>query len=36
MFSLIKYVGLPNIIMEKEIVTELLQNNFNAKTFPEK
>ena len=32
-FSLIKYVGLPNIIMEKEIVTELLQNNFNAKNL---
>ena len=31
MFSLIKYVGLPNIIMEREIVTELLQNNCNAK-----
>ena len=31
MFSLIKYVGLPNIIMGVEIVTELLQDNFNAK-----
>ena len=31
LFSLIKYVGLPNIIMDMEIVTELLQNNFNAK-----
>ena len=31
MFSLIKYVGLPNIIMEREIVTELLQGNFNSK-----
>ena len=31
MFSLIKYVGLPNIIMGVEIVTELLQSNFNAK-----
>jgi len=30
MFSLIKYVGLPNIIMKGEIVTELLQNKFNA------
>ena len=30
-FSLIKYIGLPNIIMEKEIVTELIQNNFNSK-----
>ena len=29
-FSLIKYIGLPNIIMEKEIVTELIQNNFNS------
>ena len=31
MFSLVKYVGLPNIIMKAEIVTELLQNNFTAK-----
>ena len=31
MFSLTKYVGLPNIIMGVEIVTELLQANFNAK-----
>jgi len=30
-FSLIEYIGLPNIIMEKEIVTELIQNNFNSK-----
>ena len=30
-FSLIKYIGLPNIIMEKEIVTELIQNNFNSR-----
>ena len=29
-FSLIKYIGLPNIIMEKEIVTELIQHNFNS------
>ena len=33
MFSLIKYVGLPNIIMEREIVTELLQNNCNARNL---
>ncbi len=30
-FSLIKYVGLPNIIMGAEIVTELLQDKFNAR-----
>ena len=31
MLSLTKHVGLPNIIMAEEIVSELLQNNFNAK-----
>ncbi len=29
-FSLTKYVGLPNIIMEQQIVPELLQSNFNT------
>jgi lipid-A-disaccharide synthase len=29
----LKYISLVNLIMDKEVVTELIQNNFNKKTL---